>query len=153
MRTFVLPNIEMHVPIRASIIDDTGIQKKGEHSIGVARQYCGELGKQDNCQVAVTLSVARDHASLPIALRLNLPEVWASAATQRKKAGVPNDVVFRTKPQIALEQIRKAIEDGVPPGIVLADAGSPTGETVLRRLCRCRCRSNGKALIGIDVGV
>ena len=123
VRAFVLPKIERHAPIRAWIIDDTGIPKKGKHSIGVARQYCGELGKQDNCQVAVTLSIASDLASLPIALRLYLPEVWASDAARRKKAGVPEDVVFRTKPQIALDQIRQAIEDGVPQGMVLADAG------------------------------
>ena len=123
VRTFVLPKIEKQAPIRGWIINDTGIPKKGKHSVAVARQYCGELGKQDNCQVAVTLSVASDHASLPIALRLYLPEVWASDIARRKKAGVPEDVVFRTKPQIALDQIRQAIEDGVPQGIVLADAG------------------------------
>ena len=123
VRTFVLPKIEKLAPIRGWIVDDTGIPKKGKHSVAVARQYCGELGKQDNCQVAVTLSVASDHASLPIALRLYLPEVWASDPARRKKAGVPEDVVFRTKPQIALDQMRQAIEDGVPRGIVLADAG------------------------------
>lgn len=123
VRTFVLPKIVRRAPVRAWIIDDTGIPKKGRHSIGVARQYCVELGKQDNCQVAVALSVASDHASLPIALRLYLPEVWASDAARRKKAGVPEDAVFWTRPQIALEQIRQAVEDGVPRGIVLADAG------------------------------
>jgi SRSO17 transposase len=123
VRTFVLPKIEERVPIRGWIIDDTGIPKKGKHSVAVARQYCGELGKQDNCQVAVTLSVASDHASLPIALRLYLPEVWANDAARCKKAGVPKDVIFQTKPHIALDQIRQAIEDGVPQGIVLADAG------------------------------
>lgn len=104
VRTFVLPKIEKRAPIRAWIIDDTGIPKKGKHSIGVARQYCGELGKQDNCQVAVTLSVASDHASLPIALRLYLPEVWASDAARPSQAGVPKDVVFQTKPQIAFDR-------------------------------------------------
>ena len=123
VRSFVLPKIEKQAPIRAWIIDDTGIPKKGKHSVAVARQYCGELGKQDNCQVAVTLSVASDHASLPIALRLYLPEVWADDAARCKRAGVPKDVIFQTKPRIALDQIRQAIEDGVPQGIVLADAG------------------------------
>jgi SRSO17 transposase len=123
VRTFVLPKIEKQAPIRGWIVDDTGIPKKGKHSVAVTRQYCGELGKQDNCQVAVTLSVATDHASLPIALRLYLPEVWANDAARCKKAGVPKDVVFQTKPHIALDQIRRAIEDGVPQGIVLADAG------------------------------
>jgi len=114
VRTFVLPKIEKQAPIRAWIIDDTGIPKKGKHSVAVARQYCGELGKQDNCQVAVTLSVASDQASLPIALRLYLPEAWAGDKARCKKAGVPKNITFQTKPQIAPDQIRQAIEDGVP---------------------------------------
>jgi SRSO17 transposase len=123
VRTFVLPKMESRAPIRAWIVDDTGIPKKGKHSVGVARQYCGELGKQDNCQVAVTLSVASDHASLPIACRLYLPEAWANDKTRRQKAGVPKEMAFQTKPQIALDQIGQAIADGVPRGVVLADAG------------------------------
>lgn len=123
VRSFVLPIIEKTASIRAWIIDDTGIPKKGKHSVCVARQYCGELGKQDNCQVAVTLSLASDHASLPIALRLYLPEVWAGDKARREKAGIPSDIVFQTKPQIALDQVRQAIADGVPQGVVLADAG------------------------------
>jgi SRSO17 transposase len=123
MRDYVLPKMEKRAPIRAWIIDDTGIPKKGRHSVGVARQYCGELGKQDNCQVAVTLSVASDHASLPVAFRLYLPEPWANDEERRRKAAVPADIAFQTKPQIALDQIRQAIADRVPEGIVLADAG------------------------------
>jgi len=123
VRSFVLPIMEKTAPIRAWIIDDTGIPKKGKHSVGVARQYCGELGKQDNCQVAVTLSLASDSASLPIALRLYLPEAWASDDERREKVGVPDEIVFQTKPRIALDQIRQAIADGVPQGVVLADAG------------------------------
>ena len=123
VRAFVLPIMEKTAPIRAWIVDDTGVPKKGKHSAGVARQYCGELGKQDNCQVAVTLSVASDHASLPIALQLYLPEVWASDKVRREKVGVPEAIAFQTKPKIALDQIKQAIDDGVPPGIVLADAG------------------------------
>jgi SRSO17 transposase len=123
VRTFVLPKIEKDAPIRAWIIDDTGIPKKGKHSVGVARQYCGELGKQDNCQVAVTLSVASDLASLPVALRLYLPEPWANDKTRRAKAGIPDGIEFQTKPHIALDQVRQAIADGVPKGVALADAG------------------------------
>jgi SRSO17 transposase len=123
VRTFVLPKIEKDAPIRAWIIDDTGIPKKGKHSVGVARQYCGELGKQDNCQVAVTLSVASDLASLPIALRLYLPEPWANDKARRSKAGIPDGIEFQTKPRIALDQIRQAIADGVPKAVALADAG------------------------------
>jgi SRSO17 transposase len=123
VRSFVLPKIEQQAPLRAWIVDDTGIPKKGKHSVGVARQYCGELGKQDNCQVAVTLSVASDHASLPIAVQLYLPESWANDMARRRKAGVPDEVRFKTKPQIALDQVRQAIADGVAKGVALADAG------------------------------
>ena len=123
VRAEVLPAIERQGPIRAWIVDDTGFPKKGVHSVGVARQYCGQLGKQDNCQIAVSLSVANDHASLPVAWRLYLPEGWANDPARRDKAGVPEDVVFRTKPEIALDQIRTALSAGVPSGVVLADAG------------------------------
>ena len=119
----VLPGIERQGRIEAWIVDDTGFTKRGTHSVGVARQYCGRLGKQDNCQVAVTLSIANHSASLPIAYRLYLPETWANDAARRKKTHVPKDVRFKTKPQIALDQIRAAHAAGVAPGIVLADAG------------------------------
>jgi SRSO17 transposase len=105
------------------IVDDTGFPKKGEHSVGVARQYCGALGKQDNCQVAVSLSLATEQGSVPIEFQLYLPEKWAKDQRRRKKAGVPREVKFRTKPEIALEQIGAAKAAGVAVGIVLADAG------------------------------
>lgn len=123
IRAHAIPNIEVHGAISAWIVDDTGFPKKGKHSVGVARQYCGQLGKQDNCQVAVSLSIANDHASLPVAYRLYLPQSWANDAARRKKAGVPEDVEFKTKPQIALEQIKWACEAGLPRGMVIVDAG------------------------------
>jgi len=123
VRHRVVPTIERLGAIRAWIVDDTGFPKKGTHSVGVARQYCGQLGKQDNCQVAVSRSVANEHASLPIAYRLYLPEAWAKDTVRRRKAGVPDDVTFQTKPRIALEQIRLALQAGVAPATVLADAG------------------------------
>ena len=89
----------------------------------VARQYCGELGKQDNCQVAVTLSIANHDASLPVAYRLYLPKEWASDRKRRRKVGVPDEISFKTKPEIALAQIRWACEAGLPRGAVLMDAG------------------------------
>jgi SRSO17 transposase len=107
----------------AWIVDDTGFPKKGNHSVGVTRQYCGQVGKQDNCRVAVSLSVSTWNSSLPIAWRLYLPEVWASDSERRVQAGVPEELRFQTKPQIALEQIRQAVEQQVPAGVVLADAG------------------------------
>lgn len=123
VREWVLPQIERRGPIRAWIVDDTGFPKKGKHSVGVARQYCGQLGKQDNCQVAVSLSIANDAASLPIAYRLYLPHSWAEEPGQRKKAKIPAEIAFQTKPQIALEQIKTAKAEAVAAGVVLADAG------------------------------
>jgi len=105
------------------IVDDTGFPKKGKDSVGVARQYCGQLGKQDNCQVAVSLSLASVQGSVPIAYQLYLPKDWAADSARRQTAGVPGDITFATKPEIALAQMRQAIDAGVPPGIVLADAG------------------------------
>ncbi len=119
----VLPAMLRQGPIVAWVVDDTGFPKKGQHSVGVARQYCGQVGKQDNCRVAVSLSVTTDSASMPVAFDLYLPEIWASDKVRREKAGVPKEVGFQTKPQIALEQIRRARERGVPEGIILADAG------------------------------
>jgi SRSO17 transposase len=123
VRELVLPSIEREGPIEAWIIDDTGFPKKGRHSVGVTRQYCGQLGKQDNCQVAVSLSIANHAASLPVAYRLYLPEDWASDADRRAKASVPATVAFKTKPEIALDQIRAALMAEIPRGVVLMDAG------------------------------
>jgi SRSO17 transposase len=123
VRELVVPAIEAQGKIEAWIVDDTGFAKKGVHSVGVARQYCGRLGKTDNCQIAVTLSIANHAASLPIAYRLYLPEDWAADEARRKKAHVPDNVIFKTKPQIALDQIKAALAAGVARGIVLGDAG------------------------------
>lgn len=123
VRGSVLPSMERQGPIQAWIVDDTGFVKKGTHSVGVARQYCGQVGKQENCRVAVSLSIATEASSLPIAWRLYLPEVWATDRERRKQAGVPEEIRFQTKPAIALDQIRRAVEDGVRKAPVLADAG------------------------------
>lgn len=123
VRSMVLPVIERSGSVRACIIDDTGFPKKGKHSVGVARQYCGQLGKPDNCQVAVTLSIANAAASLPVAHRLYLPESWANDPARRKKAGVPGHIVFQTKPEIAYDQIKAAQAAGIASGVVIADAG------------------------------
>jgi SRSO17 transposase len=116
-------------PVVAWVVDDTGFVKKGTHSVGVARQYCGQVGKQENCRVAVSLSVSTNRASLPIAWRLYLPESWASDRERRKETGIPQAISFQTKPAIALVQIRQAVEQGVPPAPVLADSayGNETG--------------------------
>src|SRR5262244_802341 len=108
VRELVVPSMTRRSPIEAWIIDDSSLPKKGRHSVGVHHQYCGQLGKQVNCQVAVTLSIANHHASLPIAYRLYLPREWAESAARRKRAHVPKAITFKTKPQIALEQIGAA---------------------------------------------
>jgi SRSO17 transposase len=105
------------------IIDDTGFPKQGRHSVGVARQYCGMLGKQDNCQVAVSVSLACEAASIPAAWQLYLPKEWADDQARRGKAGVPEVIEFATKPQIALQQIEHLMDQGAPRHCVLADAG------------------------------
>lgn len=105
------------------IIDDTGIPKKGEHSVGVAHQYCGAVGKQANSQSLVSVTLARDDVPVPIALRLYLPQSWAVDAKRRALVGVPDSIVFRTKPQIAIEEVRRIRDAGVRFGDVLADAG------------------------------
>ncbi len=122
VREHVLTAMKRNGPVAAWIVDDTGFLKKGTHSVGVARQYCGQVGKQDNCRVAVSLSVATHHASLPIAWRLYLPESWASDRARCKATGVPAEIGFQTKPAIALAQIRQAVAQGVPPAPVLADS-------------------------------
>ncbi len=89
VRQQVLPVMRQSGPLVAWIVDDTGFPKKGTHSVGVTRQYCGQVGKQENCRVAVSLSVATEQASLPIAWRLYLPEVWAKDQKRRTETGVP----------------------------------------------------------------
>jgi SRSO17 transposase len=127
VKGYALPVLRSRGEELALLVDDTGNVKRGTHSVGVARQYCGNVGKQENCQVAVTLSLANAAGSLPLAHQLYLPEEWAEDADRRKTAGVPEQIEFRTKPQIALEQIRLALKAGVPRGPVLADAGYGNG--------------------------
>jgi SRSO17 transposase len=120
---FVLPAMLRRGPVVAWVVDDTGFPKKGHESVGVARQYCGQVGKQDNCRVAVSVSVTTEKASMPVAFRLYLPETWTEDGNRRKKTGVPDEIQFQTKTEIALEQIQRARERGIPQGVVLADAG------------------------------
>lgn len=134
VRELVLPQIERHGPIEAWIIDDTSFPKCGSHSVGVSHQYCGQLGKQSNCQVAVSLSVANHAASLPVAYRLYLPESWSSDKERRKKAGVPEAIEFQTKPKIALRQIEWACAAGIPRGIALMDCAYGSDLSLRRRL-------------------
>jgi SRSO17 transposase len=123
VRKYALAAMMEKEPVAAWVVDDTGLVKKGTHSVGVARQYCGQVGKQDNCRVAVSLSVTTQTASLPVAWRLYLPESWAQDEERREQAGVPEEISFETKPAIALQQIRGAVEEGIPTAPVLGDAG------------------------------
>jgi SRSO17 transposase len=126
VRSYALTAMRQKGPVQAWIVDDTGFPKKGVHSVGVVRQYCGQLGKQENCRVAVSLSVSTNQASLPIAWGLYLPHEWADDQARRKQAGVPEEIQFETKPAIALQHIRTAVEQGLPQAPVLADAGYGT---------------------------
>ena len=105
------------------IIDDTSFRKYGRCSVGVARQYCGQLGKTENCQVAVSLSFATAEGSLPLAYRLYLPREWTDEPTRCEQVGVPPSVTFATKHEIAWTQIEAALAAGIPRGTVLMDTG------------------------------
>jgi len=122
-RQWVLDQMERHGAVAAWIVDDTGMPKKGRHSVGVARQYCGVLGKQDNCQVAVSVTLANEAVSIPASYRLYLPEIWAEDRRRRNVAGIPDDVAFQRKWEIALAQVAALQQEGVPIAPVLADAG------------------------------
>ena len=104
------------------IFDDTGFAKQGRCSVGVAWQYSGTLGKTGNCQVAVNCHYAERTIAWPVATRLYLPEPWALDADRRRKAKVPEEVVFQTKPQIALDLLDRARSWGVRWACVTADA-------------------------------
>ena len=122
VRRQVLPAMTRRHGLTAWIVEDTGFPKKGTHSVGVTRQYCGQLGKQENCRVAVSVSLATVQASIPAKYRLYLPETWANDPERRKQAGVPKEIRFQTKPDIALGQIRSLVNEDGPRGVVLADA-------------------------------
>ena len=109
--------------LEAWIVDDTGFLKQGKHSVGVQRQYTGSAGKITNCQIGVSLSVATHTEHLPIDFELYLPKSWVENPERRQEARIPDDVVFKTKPELALDMIRRAAADGVPRGVVLGDAG------------------------------
>lgn len=134
VREMVLPAMERREAIVAWVIDDTGFPKHGRHSVGVSHQSCGQSGKQDNCQVAVSLSLANHHASLPVAYRLYLPKTWADDAARRTKAGVPGEIAFKTKNEIAREQIEWACEAGLPRGVALMDVSYGKDASLRRRM-------------------
>lgn len=113
--------IPAFAPLMAWVVDETGWVKQGEHSVGVAHQYCGAVGKQANCQVCVEIAVSDGEMALPVAGQLYLPESWTKDRTRCRAAGVPDEVLFQTKPQIALALLAAVVADGVAPAPVLAD--------------------------------
>src|SRR6266481_9540930 len=117
VRHQVLPPMTRRQALAGWIVDDTGFPKKGKHSVGVMRQYCGQVGKQENCRIAVSVSLATEQASLPVKYQLYMPEIWAHDPERRRKAGVPEDIRFGTKPEIALAQIRSLLDEDVPRGV------------------------------------
>jgi SRSO17 transposase len=123
---YALDAMTQREPVEAWIIDDTGFLKQGKHSVGVQRQYTGSAGKITNCQIGVSLSIATRTEHLPIDFELYLPESWANDSARRQEARIPEDVTFKTKPQLAVQMIGRALADGVPKGAVLADSAYGT---------------------------
>ena len=123
VRDYCLPLLTSRNPLEAWIVDDTSFPKKGDHSVGVAPQYCGNLGKQANCQDAVSISLANHHAGLPVAYRLYLPEEWTDDPARCKAAGVPESVAFQKKWEIAQSLVDHLLREEVPQAPFLADAG------------------------------
>jgi SRSO17 transposase len=119
---YAIAAMTQHEAIEVAIIDDTGFLKQGEHSVGVQRQYTGSAGKITNCQLGVSLSLATRTEHVPIDFELYLPERWANDDARRKEAHIPDEVQFKTKPELALDMIRRAVDDGIPLGVVLGDA-------------------------------
>jgi len=137
VREMVLPSIQAHGPIDVWIIDDTGMPKQGRHSACVSHQYCGQVRRKANCQVAVSLSIANAWASLPVAWRLYMPKAWADDLDRRRKAGIPGDLAFATKPEIALAQIRQAVAAGLPRGTVVMDGAYGLDATLRNGITAC----------------
>src|SRR5215468_8899401 len=125
VRQYVLPNMLKHGPVVAWIVDDTGFPKKGMHSVGVTRQYCGQVGKQENCRIAVSLSVATWHSSLPMAYRLYLPKDWAKDSERREKAEVPADAAYgiNTEFRDALSELGLPYVVGVQSSMTVWEPG------------------------------
>ncbi len=119
IRKEIIPHVE---PLEAWVVDETGWVKQGSHSVGVAHQYCGAVGKQANCQVSVEVVVSDGWIAAPVGGRLYLPESWTQDRARCQATGVPEAVKFATKPELALEILRQAKRDGVPPAPVLGDS-------------------------------
>jgi SRSO17 transposase len=140
---YVIEALETQEPVTTWIIDDTGFPKQGKHSVGVQRQYTGTLGKIGNCQIGVSLTIASKHEHVPIDFALYMPKSWTDDLARRKKARIPKELTFKTKPELALDLITRAVEDKIPGDIVLADAAFG-GSSEFRNTVR---------IFGFDIGV
>jgi SRSO17 transposase len=127
-----LEAMALHSPVEAWILDDTGFLKQGKHSVGVQRQYTGSAGKVTNCQIGVSLSIASNHDQVPVDFELYLPEKWTSDAKLRSQARIPEALQFKTKPQLALDMLSRAVKDKLPKGVVLADSAYGTSSAFRR---------------------
>jgi SRSO17 transposase len=140
---YAIAAMERREPVTTWIIDDTGFLKQGSHSVGVQRQYTGSAGKIANCQIGVSLCVASRTEHVPIDFELYLPESWINSPTRRKEARIPDEITFKTKPELALDLVVRALDDKLPGQIVLADAAY--GNSVSFR--------NGLVTYGLDFAV
>ena len=126
---YALCELERQEPVAAWLLDDTGFLKQGKHSVGVQRQYTGSAGKITHCQIGVSLSLATRTSHLPIDFELYLPRSWTDSAKRRREAKIPDEVEFRTKPELALDMIQRAVEDGQPRATVLGDTAYGSSST------------------------
>jgi SRSO17 transposase len=129
-----LAGLTAREPVEAWILDDTGFLKQGKHSVGVQRQYTGSAGKVTNCQVGVSLTLATRTEHLPIDFELYLPGSWVNVRARRKEGRIPEDIVFKTKPELGLQMVERALKAGMPKGAMLADAGYGSSKDFRRGL-------------------
>jgi SRSO17 transposase len=140
---YALAAMTAREPVADWIIDDTGFPKQGTHSVGVQRQYSGTMGKIANCQVAASLTIATRTEHVPVDFALYLPESWTEDPSRRAEAHIPDEVTFKTKPELGVEMIERAIADGLPAGLVLADSAYGDNSEFRRRV---RCEGLGYAV-------
>lgn len=134
MARAVAERVAPEIGVQAWVIDDTGVPKDGRHSPGVKRQYSGTLGKIGNCQIAVSVHAVGERGTLPLDWGLYLPEEWCEDRERRRKAKIPEDVVFATKPQLAASLIARAAAWKITRAPVLGDEAYGKNTELRQRL-------------------